>query len=298
MKLRILVILLLTLPLARGNTQSAPSARASLVEAEQSAATAVFRHGIQQGLENVLADDALLLIEGGPIVAGRAQALQVLAAQPSLGLLRIQRMPVLAFVSSDGTMGATTGANIITRNAHIPDSMAAYGHYIAVWRRSTATAPWRIVALVENGLMGEAGFQRPAGFTASLVPPLSGNARAMADADLAFAKMAADSTVGAAFGNYAAPDATFPAGESQMSVGPAALRARMSTPARNQQVWLWHPLYAGATDEGDFGYTVGEATIRMSRAADAQAFETKYVTVWQRQPDGTIKWILDSGNSR
>ena len=146
--------------------------------------------------------------------------------------------------------------------------------------------------------MGETAFQQPTGLTPSLVPPISGSARAMADADLAFAKMAIDSTVGAAFGNYAAPDATFPAGESPMSVGPAALRARMSTPARNQQVWRWHPVYAGATDSGDFGYTVGEATIRVSRAADAQAFETKYVTVWQRQADGTLKFLLDSGNLR
>ena len=295
--MRLLPLALLSVPWL-GLSAQAPSPRASLIEAEQAAATAVFRQGIQRGLEGVLAEDALLLVEGGPIAAGRAQALQVLAAQTPLGLLRIQRMPVLAFVSDDGTYGATTGANIITRNAHVPDSAAAYGHYIAVWRRSTAAAPWQIVALVENGLMGDAAFQRPAGFSPSLVPPISGNARVMADADLAFAKMATDSTVGIAFGNYAAPDATFPPGESPMSIGPTALRARMSTPARNQQLWLWHPVYAGATDQGDFGYTVGEATIRLSRAADAQAFETKYLTVWQRQADGTVKWILDSGNSR
>ena len=282
----------------RASAQAPTTARTSLTEADQAAATAVFREGIQRGLENMLSEDAILLVEGGPIAAGRAQALQVLAAQPPLARLRIQRMPVLTFVSADGLLGATTGASIVTRPGQVSDSAATYGHYIAVWRRADSGAPWRIVALLENGLMGETAFQRPADFTPAPVPTIAGNGRAMADADLAFARLAADSTVGAAFGRYAAPDATFPPGESQMSVGPAALRARMSTPARNQQLWLWQPVFAGATDGGDFGFTVGEATIRLSRAADAQSFATKYLTVWQRQPDGSLKFLLDSGNSR
>ena len=146
--------------------------------------------------------------------------------------------------------------------------------------------------------MGDAAFQRPGGFEPGPVPLLAGPARVLADADLAFARMATDSGVHAAFGNYAAADATFPPGESIMTVGAPAIRARMSTPARMQSVWLWHPVYAGATAAGDFGYTVGESTIRSSRAADASVYQGKYLTVWQRQEDGSVKFILDSGNSR
>ena len=83
-----------------------------------------------------------------------------------------------------------------------------------------------------------------------------------------------------------------------MSVGAGAIRARMATPARMQSQWLWHPVYAGASADGDFGYTVGESTIRSSQAADASVYEGKYLTVWQRQADGSLKFILDSGNSR
>ena len=288
---------LLSVPCLALNAQ-APSARASLVEADQVAGSTVFQHGFQTGLQDLLAEDAVLLFEGAPLLSGRGRIIQVFASQPSLGRLRVQRMPVLAAISRDGNYGATTGASIITRMGQPPDSAATLGHYIAVWRRAGESAPWRIVALLENGLMGDAAFQKPGGFEPGPVPLLSGPARMLAEVDLAFAKMAADSGVGPAFGNYAAADATFPAGESVMTVGAPAIRSRMSSPARMQSVWLWHPVYAGASAEGDFGYTAGESTIRSSGSADASAYEGKYLTVWQRQADGTVKFILDSGNSR
>jgi hypothetical protein len=295
---------LLTLAFVAASTSSrtsaqAPSpARTSLIEADKALGSSIFQKGIQQGLQEFLTEDAVLVFEGAPLLSGRARVVQVIATQPSLSRLRIQRMPVLVFTSADGTYGATTGASIISRVGQAPDSGAAYGHYITVWRRSGEGSPWRVVALVENGLMGDASFQRPSAFEPGPVPLLSGPARMLADADLAFAKMATDSGVHAAFGNYAAADASFPPGEGIMSIGAGAIRARMGTPSRIQSVWLWHPVYAGAAADGDFGFTVGESTIRSSRAADASVYEGKYLTVWQRQPDGSLKFLLDSGNSR
>jgi ketosteroid isomerase-like protein len=270
----------------------------SLMDAERAAAAAVFRQGVQAGLQDFLSDDVVFLFEGAPLVYGRGRAIQVLASQPSVTRLRVQRMPVLALVSRDGNFGATTGASVITALGQPPDSAARFGHYITVWRRTDSAAPWRIVAQLENGLMADAAFQAPAGFDTGPIPLIGGPARTLADADLAFARMAGDSTVGVAFGNFAAADATFPPGDGLMTVGPAAIRERMSTPARNQQLWRWHPVFAGATAGGDFGYTIGEATIAVSRAPDAQSFATKYLTVWQRQPDGSLKFVLDSGNGR
>ena len=282
----------------RLSAQAPSPARTSLIEAEKALTTSMFQQGIQQGFQEFLAEDVVLVFEGAPLLSGRSRVIEVIAGQPSLSRLRVQRMPVLVFTSVDGTYGATTGASIITRTGQSPDSAASLGHYITVWRRTADGTPWRVVAMVENGLMGDAAFQRPAGFAPGPIPLLSGPARLLADADLAFAKMATDSGVHAAFGNFAAADATFPPGEGIMSIGPGAIRARMGTPARLPSVWLWHPVYAGSTPDGDFGYTVGESTIRSSRAADASVYEGKYLTVWQRQPDGSMKFILDSGNSR
>jgi ketosteroid isomerase-like protein len=279
------------------HAQAPSPARTSLIEADQAVAAAVFQRGIRAGLEQHLSDDVVFLFEGAPLFAGKNRVLQVLAAQPSLARLRVQRMRIFVALSRDGNYGTTTGASVISRTGNPPDSAATFGHYVAVWQRTSETAPWRIVALVENGLMGNETFQRPAGFEAGTAPAMTGTARPLADADIAFAKMATDSNVGAAFGNYASPDATTPPGESDMIVGAAAIRTRMSTPARMQQVWLWHPVYAGANAAGDFGFTAGDATIRASRTA-TEAYEGKYLTVWQRQADGTLKFVLDSGNSR
>lgn len=296
--MRLLALALLSAPWLTLSAQAPSDVRTALIEADKAAGNAVFQRGLQNGLQDFLAEDAVLVFEGAPLLSGRGRITQVFGSQPNLARLRVQRMPVLVALSEDGTYGATTGASIITRVGQAPDSAATFGHYIAVWRRSGEAAPWRIVALLENGLMADAAFQRPRGLEPGPVPPISGPARTLADADLAFAKMAADSGVHAAFGNYAAADATFPPGDGLMSVGAGAIRARMATPARMQSQWLWHPVYAGASAAGDFGYTVGESTIRSSRAADASVYEGKYLTVWQRQADGSVKFLWDSGNSR
>ena len=278
--------------------QAPSAARTSLIETEHAMGKAVFQRGLLPGIQDILAEDAVLLMEGAPLVQGRARVIQMIASQPIVGRLRIQRVPVVIALSDDGLYGASTGVNVMTRVGQAPDSAGALGHYLIVWRRTGDSAPWRIVVLLENGVMGEEKLQSPAALGPGPVPPITGSARTMAEADLAFAKMASDSGVHAAFGNYAAPDATFPPGESDMAIGAAAIRARMATPARMQSDWSWRPVFAGATASGDFGYTVGEATIRSSRSADAAVYEGKYLTVWRRQPDGSVKFIFDSGNAR
>lgn len=295
---RILTAIALAAPLGVLGAQAEPSARTSLIEAEQAAASAVFQRGLQAGWEDLLAEDVVLVFEGAPLMAGRGRASQVLANQPLLARLRIQRLPLIVAISEDGLLGATSGASVITRMGQPPDSGASFGHYIVVWRRSGAGAPWRAVALLENGVLGATPFEKPAGFETGPIPLITGPARQMAEADLAFARLAADSGAHAAFGKYAASDATLPPGDGELTVGAAAIRARLANPARLQSVWAWHPVYAGASAAGDFGWTAGEATIRSSPAADASVYEGKYLTVWRREPDGAIKFILDSGNPR
>jgi ketosteroid isomerase-like protein len=292
----LLVSSLVILTTVSARAQS-PSPRASLVEADKQAGASVFQQGIATGLQEYLAEDAILLYEGAPIVAGRSRVIQALGSQPALAGIRIQRLPVIVVISEDGNFGATTGASILIRTGQAPDSAAGVGHYIAVWRRTGEGAPWRISAIVENGLAGDHPFAS-AGADQSPPPPVTGLAREFAQADIDFAKMAADSGVHAAFGNFAAPDATTPAGESDIAVGPGEIRARMSTPARIQSSWVWHPVYAGSSSTGDLGFTVGEATIKSPPGDQSYVYEGKYLTVWRKLPDGSIKYVMDSGNAR
>jgi ketosteroid isomerase-like protein len=50
----------------------------------------------------------------------------------------------------------------------------------------------------------------------------------------------------------------------------------------------WAPVYAGASRAGDLGFTTGPFS------GDGAAFGY-YFTVWQRQADGSLKWIYDGG---
>ena len=47
---------------------------------------------------------------------------------------------------------------------------------------------------------------------------------------------------------------------------------------------FWWPDFAGVANSGDLGFTTGGATIPV-----------RYFTVWQRQADGTWRWIYDGG---
>jgi hypothetical protein len=73
--------------------------------------------------------------------------------------------------------------------------------------------------------------------------------------------------------------------------GPKAIARVMSAPA----TWSWHPVVAGAASDGSMGWTVGEAVIT---AADGHSGPSKYLTVWKRLGDGTIRYYTDGGNGR
>jgi ketosteroid isomerase-like protein len=61
------------------------------------------------------------------------------------------------------------------------------------------------------------------------------------------------------------------------------LEALPESPAPGPPLFWW-PQFAGASISGDLGFTTGGATIPV-----------RYFTVWQRQPDGSWRWIYDGG---
>jgi ketosteroid isomerase-like protein len=62
--------------------------------------------------------------------------------------------------------------------------------------------------------------------------------------------------------------------------------------------WEWHPVYSEGSAAGDLGFTVGEATIAVPGASGVTEYKSKYLTIWRRQPDGSIRYIVDGGNDR
>ncbi len=58
----------------------------------------------------------------------------------------------------------------------------------------------------------------------------------------------------------------------------------------------WEPVRAQGSDDGTLGYTVGRYVSTQVAAADTIVSRGLYVSVWRRQPDGTLKVVMDLGN--
>lgn len=124
-----------------------------------------------------------------------------------------------------------------------------------------------------------------------------GPEEAMLAADRAFAAMAADAGVPAAFAAFAANDVRmFPDGAEPYQ-GRAAMMARFQNWPDGATL-EWTPVEAVAAPAGDFGFTWGRFVY--TGPAGGGGTETdhgKYVSIWRREADGSWKFVVDIGNS-
>lgn len=115
----------------------------------------------------------------------------------------------------------------------------------------------------------------------------------MMAADRAFAARALEIGAGPAFVEFAADDVTIFPSAGVPQTGKAAVEAWTSQ-WPEEMIVEWAPEAAHAGQGGDFGYTWGYATY--TQAGQEGASYGKYITVWQRQDDGSWKWIADMGS--
>jgi ketosteroid isomerase-like protein len=111
------------------------------------------------------------------------------------------------------------------------------------------------------------------------------------DAEHAFAQMAAEKGVGAAFLAYMTDGAVV--------FNPQKVNARSHWASRKESEarLLWAPNYADISSDGTVGYTTGNWEYRPKGKLDAPVAFGEFVTVWTRQSDGGYKWIIDIGVS-
>ena len=134
----------------------------------------------------------------------------------------------------------------------------------------------------------------------ALPTPTPGNDTRLQDelfaADRAYARAVADSGY-AAWVTRFAPDIAKPAaGGLVMLRGVTPVSGLDKTMfADPTRLLLWEPTDAVAYADGRTGVTVGRsAWVRKTARADTLA-RGRYLTMWQRQPDGSWKIILDTG---
>ena len=273
--------------LTSGHRIAAQDQRTAILNAERAAAELSRDSGFAGAILGSFHRDGILLWPGAPVVAGASDVRRLLATMQTDSLQLIWQ-PLGVELSRDSSLGVTWGIAVASasRNAPAPE----IGSYIAAWRRDGAQ--WTIAALVFAGLRqlpkpalgGEIPLSRKASQAA-------GSRGHFVAADLAFARLAADSGAALAFERWAAPEAVTFGDRGLLTRGPKAIGRAVDFPA----VWRWHPVAAGSAGTGDLGWTVGEATIT---SKDAAPTYSKYLTIWTRRSDGAIRFLTDGGNRR
>jgi len=113
--------------------------------------------------------------------------------------------------------------------------------------------------------------------------------------DRDFSALSAANGAAEAFFTYLTDDAVqLPMGEAPV-VGRAEIRRRLAE--EGSFTLTWEPRAAEVSRSGDLGYTWGTYEVQAA-GADGQPRVAygKYVTIWRKQPDGTWRAVLDTGN--
>ena len=121
--------------------------------------------------------------------------------------------------------------------------------------------------------------------------PNEPNADVLLQRDREFAKASAARGY-LAWQEFMAPNAAKPANGGQMLLGPEAIGANMLAAFASGFTLSWEPTRAEISRHGKLGYTWG----RYRAVVNGKAREGTYMTVWEKQTDGSWKVLFDTGD--
>jgi hypothetical protein len=271
---------------ASGHRIAAQDQRTAILNAEQATAELSRDSGFAGAILGSMHRDGILLWPGAPVVAGASDLKRFLTALQA-DSLQFTWQPLGVGLARDSSLATTWGVAVASASRKAPSP--EIGSYIAAWRRDGTR--WTIAAIVFDGLRRLPKPVLSGEIPASRKPIEARGGGPFVAADLAFARLAADSGAAVAFERWAAPDAVTFGDRGLLTRGPKAIGRAVDFPA----VWRWHPVAAGAAGTGDLGWTVGEATIARK---DAAPTHSKYLTIWTRRSDGAVRFLTDGGNGR
>jgi len=118
------------------------------------------------------------------------------------------------------------------------------------------------------------------------------NLQKIYDTEKAFEKSAAEKGINQAFIEFSTTDGTcfFPG-------YPVNCIEYFKKSERNPAALLWNPTFIDVSSNGALGYSTGNSIYKPKGKDDTASFYGEYATVWQRQPDGNYKAVLDMGIS-
>jgi len=112
-------------------------------------------------------------------------------------------------------------------------------------------------------------------------------------ADRDFSAMSVSGGMFKAFLEYIADDGVMLRDGEYPAKGKEALRKRFEGRSDSAFVLRWEPLYEKISGSGDLGFTYGIHTTTVR--ATGEVTSGSYVTIWHKQPDGSWKFVLDTG---
>lgn len=117
------------------------------------------------------------------------------------------------------------------------------------------------------------------------------NADVLMKLDREFAKQSA-ARGDLAWRELMAPDAVKPANGGRTLIGPQEIGDNMLAAFKSGLTLTWEPTRAEISNGGKLGYTWG----RYHSLFNGKAREGNYMTVWQKQDDGSWKVLFDTGD--
>jgi ketosteroid isomerase-like protein len=292
--------------LEQGEGEHHRSGRAALFAADALHTRLIERLGPVEGLLRPMRGNALYLAAGIDVVRGKRNIAAALEAEnPNPAQTSLKRTLAGGDVSADGNFGFTFGW--VERNAPAAGgtTTTTYGTYVSAWTREDDDEPFRVdayyarVSLTPH-LPTRDGFPLLLGGAGAGGVPRRGDLerqkRSLLRADADFAALSVAQGFSIAFPAYAA-DFVMPFGRNFFFVvGKQEVIDFWAgwTPA---EVLSWTPLFAGSSESGDLGYTVGTSIDAITNPdGTIDRFHGKYLTIWARRADGAWRFIADGGS--
>jgi len=127
--------------------------------------------------------------------------------------------------------------------------------------------------------------------TVNIFGQTDNNLQAIAETEKAFARFAAEKDTKSAFLEFTAPDGIL------FQPNPINTKTYWNSRGESKGLLSWQPSFVDISSNGVLGWTTGPWEYRPKGKDDAPVGWGEFATVWQKQPDGKFRFVVDIGIS-